>query len=241
MTLTIFSQWMQKNRSLSANSIYKYQLAIRTISREMLEQTIISKPLVDMNLLELDIAINHILHNDYFTQKNKTGNNMYSNALKQFRYCVSNLTEEDSALLLSAADAEYSTFTQTEKEFFLKARIGQGLYRQKLFEKYNGCCCVTGIDQPKLLIASHIKPWSVCNDIERLDIENGFLLSANIDKLFDSGLITFHNNGKMYISTLVGKENEERLHISNNSIANLQGSKKLYHYLEYHRDVLFVK
>ncbi len=76
----------------------------------------------------------------------------------------------------------------------MKSRVGQGDFRKSLIEKYDGKCVVTGIDLTKLLIASHIKPWRISDNKERLSSENGLLLSANLDKLFDSGLITFMND-----------------------------------------------
>ncbi len=129
----------------------------------------------------------------------------------------------------------------TEKVILTKLRIGQGAYRSGLIAKYNGKCVVTGINHPKLLIASHIKPWSVCESNERINIENGLLLSANMDKLFDCGLITFNNAGKLAISFFVGRKNEEKLHLSNDICVDLKASNQLLNYLEYHRDVLFVR
>ena len=66
-------------------------------------------------------------------------------------------------------------------------------------EKYSGSCIITGLDHPKLLVASHIKPWAVSTNAERLSVDNGLLLSATYDRLFDCGLITFKKTGK-YIS-----------------------------------------
>ena len=129
----------------------------------------------------------------------------------------------------------------TEKQVIIKARIGQGKYRDNLMKKYNHHCVVTGIDTPKLLVASHIKPWRVCDNEERIDTENGLLLSANMDRLFDSGLITFTIEGNMIISPYVGAANESRLHIFKGMKVDLQPSTKLLAYLEYHRDVLYVR
>ena len=67
--------------------------------------------------------------------------------------------------------------------------LTQMLQLKSLFEKYHGHCIITGIDHPKLLVASHIKPWAVCSNRERLSVENGLLLSATYDRLFDSGLL----------------------------------------------------
>lgn len=90
-----------------------------------------------------------------------------------------------------------STLEVTEKLQLSKARIGQGLFRSNL-EAIEPACRVTGVTNKALLIASHIKPWSKCdNNAERLDGHNGLLLSPHIDKLFDRGWITFTDAGNL--------------------------------------------
>lgn len=90
-----------------------------------------------------------------------------------------------------------STLDVTEKLQLTKARIGQGDFRKKL-EIIEPVCRVTGVTNKALLIASHIKPWSKCdNNAERLDGHNGLLLSPHIDKLFDRGWITFTDAGDL--------------------------------------------
>ena len=227
-----FSIWMSNNTKLSESSIYKYKLAIKTISSDMNENGVIHKRLSDMNQFELDIAINMIFQNSQFMKKNEKGKRMYSNSLKQYRCFIADMIDE-----IDVCDEVFNT----EKIAQTKLRVGQGVYRNGLIAKYSSRCIVTGISHPKLLIASHIKPWSVCEDNERVDIENGLLLSANMDKLFDCGLITFSNTGKLSISSFVGTENEKKLHISNDVFVDLKASKQLLSYLEYHRDVLYVR
>ena len=237
-----FSKWMSINSNLSDNSIYKYARAINTISNEMLEERIIGKSLLQMSRIEIDLAIIDILQNERFKKKNSIGNHMYSNALKQFRFFTLDLEEDvESEQEIVDEIVKQPSLTETEKQSIIKARRGQGKYRKNLLDKYNRKCIVTGISQNKLLIASHIKPWAVCNNEERVDVENGLLLCANMDRLFDSGLITFRDDGKMYISSFVGAENRERLNISKDIIVDLQASERLLDYLEYHRDVLYVK
>ena len=150
--------------------------------------------------------------------------------------------EDDYAERKMEEEIEASqTLNETEKQVIIKARIGQGRYRDNLMQKYNHQCIVTGIDTSKLLVASLIKPWRVCDNAERIDTENGLLLSANMDRLFDSGLITFSIEGQMIISSFVGEANQLRLHIFKGMKVDLQSSARLLAYLEYHRDVLFVK
>lgn len=64
-----------------------------------------------------------------------------------------------------------------------------------MFTLWSGRCSVTGCDIPAVLIASHAKPWAECSNAERLDEYNGLLLAAQIDRLFDGGLISFSDKG----------------------------------------------
>jgi putative restriction endonuclease len=75
-----------------------------------------------------------------------------------------------------------------EKERLIKTRVNQSLFRKIVLATYNNRCCITGIAQPELLIASHIVPWSK-NESIRLNPMNGLCLNALHDKAFDSGLI----------------------------------------------------
>ena len=241
MTLQDFSIWLMKNSLLADSSIDKYARAIKTISNEMQDRKVISKSIVSMNMFELDMAIENIFENDYFIKKNKTGDNMYSSALKRFRYYYLQTldSEEEHQEILSSINLSENSLT--ERDAIIKSRIGQGQYRKNILNKYNGRCIVTGIDIPKLLIASHIKPWSISANEERIDTDNGLLLSANMDRLFDSGLISFKNNGKIIISSMIGKANEKRLNVDKSIEADLKPTIKLLNYLEYHRDVIFIK
>lgn len=99
----------------------------------------------------------------------------------------------------------------TERERLQAARIGQGEFRDALMIYWGGACPVAGVDHAALLRASHIKPWSEATDAERLDPFNGLLLCAHVDALFDRHLLTFEDDGRIHISSLVSAENRERL------------------------------
>nr|WP_301338099.1 HNH endonuclease [Vibrio pectenicida] len=86
--------------------------------------------------------------------------------------------------------------SETEKEQLIIARKGQGRYRKNL-ERVEPFCRVTGLMDKSFLIASHCKPWRDCQNHERLDGNNGLLLSPHIDKLFDKGWISFTQNGDL--------------------------------------------
>ncbi len=84
----------------------------------------------------------------------------------------------------------------TEVERMVRQRVGQNKFRDAMMDYWGGACAVTGVAIPEVLRASHAKPWAECaTDAERLDVFNGFLLSANLDALFDRVLISFDEQG----------------------------------------------
>lgn len=146
--------------------------------------------------------------------------------------------EQDLSKLKEQLASEIEPEKRTEIETLIKARQGQGRFRQKLLELYPSCP-LTGLDIQPLLIASHIKPWSKCNDKERLDPSNGLMLAPNIDALFDSGLITFDPNGTIKISPKIDLENQKRLGIFPDMQLKIEPESEKY--FEYHRNHVFQK
>ena len=134
--------------------------------------------------------------------------------------------------------SETNSAKRTEIETLIKARQGQGSFRQKLLKLYPSCP-LTGLDIEPLLIASHIKPWSVCDDNERLCRFNGLMLAPNIDRLFDNGLITFDTDGTIKISPTIDSENQKRLGISRDMKLKIRLESEKY--FEYHRNHVFQK
>lgn len=120
-----------------------------------------------------------------------------------------------------------------------KARIGQGKYREKLLME---CpfCPITMINDERLLIASHIKPWAVSNDSEKIDSKNGFMLSPLYDRLFDRGFITFTDDRKVKISNWLSPQNIARIGIKQNQFFQmLPMDDKRKSYLKFHRESVF--
>lgn len=99
----------------------------------------------------------------------------------------------------------------TTKDTLIKARLGQGRFRADLMRIWGSQCAVTGCQVSEALRASHIKPWKTSTNKERLDPANGLLLVANLDALFDRGLISFENDGKMVVSRVLPKAERRRL------------------------------
>lgn len=94
-----------------------------------------------------------------------------------------------------SGDRSASGTAVTIREAIVKARVGQGQFRKDLLSRWSGKCCATGLDVERLLVASHIHPWSLSSNDERLDPDNGLLLSAAYDAAFDEGLITIDQHG----------------------------------------------
>jgi len=134
-------------------------------------------------------------------------------------------------------EIEFSNIESTEKEQLIKARKGQGKFRQNV-KTVEQRCRVTGVALKHLLIASHIKPWKVSNNIERLDGNNGLLLSPHIDKLFDQGWISFQDNGDLSFATA---EIANILKVWGVKLPLYVGffSESQKFYLKYHRNSVF--
>jgi putative restriction endonuclease len=123
----------------------------------------------------------------------------------------------------------------TEAERFVVQRVGQNLFRNALIDYWQGRCCVTGLDVPELLRASHVKPWAACDDDdERLDVFNGLLLAPHIDALFDGGWLSFSDEGRVLISEALPAEASARLGVTSGwTIHNLKPAHGRY--LAFHR------
>ena len=125
------------------------------------------------------------------------------------------------------------------KPFVRYGREGQDEYRRKLLEE---CpfCPITMINEESLLIASHIKPWAVSNSKERIDPNNGFILSPLYDKLFDRGYITFSVDKRVSISNWLSRQVKDRIGIKENQLFQfLPINDARASYLDYHRSTVF--
>lgn len=103
----------------------------------------------------------------------------------------------------------------TEAERLVVTRIGQDIFRKALLLFWNNSCAVTGVAEPRLLRASHIIPWAMCESAaDRLDATNGLLLAAHLDAAFDAGLISFADDGAILISPQLSDHDRAALGIT---------------------------
>jgi 5-methylcytosine-specific restriction protein A len=127
--------------------------------------------------------------------------------------------------------------TVTEREGLVTSRVGQGAYRKSILYRWEFKCAVTKYNKPEILIASHIVPWKNASNDERLDVDNGILLSPNYDALFDQHLISFENGGKIILSEKLFQSNYSDLGVTGKEqIKDLTDANKRY--LERHRELL---
>jgi hypothetical protein len=124
--------------------------------------------------------------------------------------CEAHVGIESARRLQSEAEEAFRQLRipdETEVMQMATRRIGQNVFRHMLLQYWNQRCPISGISDPRLLRASHIKPWGVCENHERLSPFNGILLSANLDAAFDAGLISFSNDGAVLRSDLISNAN----------------------------------
>lgn len=125
----------------------------------------------------------------------------------------------------------------TEIQQLVNARRGQGLYKANLMN-IEKLCRLTGVADSRFLIASHIKPWRVSSDQEKLDGNNGLLLAPHVDKLFDQGWISFDDQGNLLLSSTSIETvlNQWRLPTSIN-VGSFNPEQQTY--LQHHREYVF--
>jgi predicted restriction endonuclease len=177
-----------------------------------------------------------------FANKNRLTDETIGKANRLLKNRQNSIVEIEPNILEQIKKIENSTeLSNSEKTALVKIRLGQSNYRKKLIE-YWGKSSVTNLEIQELLIASHIKPFSECNENEKYDLYNGLLLTPNYDKLFDKFLISFDNYGKILISSSLKKSDLEKLGVSKYDKLNSEKiSKSHFEYLKYHNEQFNLK
>jgi hypothetical protein len=125
---------------------------------------------------------------------------------------------------------------ETEKKSLIQARRGQGLFRANV-QRIEKQCRITKVDRPEHLIAGHCKPWRDSNHSERLNGENGLLLTPTIDHLFDKGFISFEGDGRLIISPVAHRSTLIKMGIDVDREVNVGSfSEGQRRFLEYHQE-----
>jgi hypothetical protein len=130
---------------------------------------------------------------------------------------------------------------ETDREAIVRARRGQGLFKQRVM-RIETHCRITGVDNPSYLLASHCKPWRDSSNEERLNGENGLLLTPSIDHLFDRGFIGFEDSGNLIISPVAHKPSLQRMGLETKGATNVgaftDGQRQ---FLEFHRNAILLR
>ena len=144
-------------------------------------------------------------------QRSYPGEGFCSAAVTQLiNYCNYDVEEQEAWKLLESKSKankvtkDLRTLFQIDKEgkdveVSTRARLGQIYFRKMVLQNYDHKCCVTGLNVPQILRASHIVPWAE-NKKERMNPENGLCLSATYDAAFDKHLISFDDDYRMIVS-----------------------------------------
>jgi len=199
-------------------------IEIKNISRDLFKL---------LNVYHGPLNINQHVNEGYlFELSDEAGSNLLS--------LIENRNEIDIETKFEA-DIEKEKLGETTKKAIIESRIGQGQFRKELIQFWEGKCAVTGVLLTDILIASHIKPWKVSNNNERLDRYNGLLLSPTYDKLFDAGYISFNLDGKIIISQLLSETQLEQLHINKEDKLIKKLGSEFNNYLVYHKENILKK
>jgi putative restriction endonuclease len=149
------------------------------------------------------------------------------------------LIEEWESRLQRAIEMDDSR-PPTQRQALVQARRGQGKFKERV-RQLEHSCRITKVDNQTHLIASHCKPWRDSEDDERLDGENGLLLTPSMDHLFDRGFISFEDNGDLIVSPVADEKSLHRMGVPSTP-QNVGGfSQGQRHYLEYHRKSVFLE
>lgn len=155
------------------------------------------------------------------------------------------LTAEQSVAEYGPEITDAINYSAENKSALVQVRVGQSFFRQSVLSAYQGRCCITGLSDSRLLVASHIIPWSADNR-NRLNPRNGLCLSALHDKAFDQGLITLTDDFKIKTSRELNAL--ERSHFADDWLLGLEGRpielpekfQPLREFIDWHRRNVFL-
>jgi len=131
--------------------------------------------------------------------------------------------------------------SETIRQAIVQARRGQGLFKKRV-ASIETRCRLTGVDRIEHLRASHCKPWRDADNQERLDGENGLLMTPDADHLFDAGFLSFEDNGKVLVSPVAHLPSMQRMGLDPGAFGNVgRFSEGQCRYLAFHRERVFLE
>lgn len=212
---------------------------------------------IDIDIIELNqpVSVNNIKDKimDFYTDKyfpytkDGGGNQGYLYEISEplNSLLLSNdFTNEKENAGLSTNISEPKGGIKTKATIDTRSAVWQGYFKKKLQRLWSNTCSITGYPEIKhknksFLIAAHIKPYAKCSDKESFDEYNGLLLSPNMDKLFEHGMISIDNDGKIMLSSKLDITIINNMKLNEIKKINVHEKNKIY--LNYHRTNKFVK
>lgn len=142
-------------------------------------------------------------------------------------------------------ETDLNTNIETTRISHIKTRLNQNLFRKIILSNYNNTCCITGVRDPRLLIASHIIPWS-SDSTHRLNPRNGLCLNVLHDRAFDRGLITITPSYEIKVSkSFIAQEDSPMIqdYVKNFNDSKIKLPSKFLpakEFLEFHNETIFI-
>ncbi|MDY3116284.1 MAG: HNH endonuclease [Sutterella sp.] len=235
-----FREWLNTYNDIIAYTSGRYYGAIYGERINAIAKKLQLLPIYEYQDPESFLAVKAAIEADTeFKLFNRKGNRMYSAALNKYVAYLEFLASTDIVETDKDEIRNRDDLTVTEKEVMIRARVGQGGYRQRVLNEWDNRCAVTGFPIADLILASHIKPWRECTDHERLDAENGLALSPTLDRAFDQGYITFDGRqGRIIFSPVFAYFS--RLGLSEDMHLTRRPSATMRTYLEFHQEMIFL-
>ena len=232
-----FYHWMAQFDEVNARSRTNYISWLKFLSNNY----VIDEGISDESINEIISSESGLLTSRPIYKNEKDLVNFKSALRKYKKFVDSNYVRiiEDTILSETKSIRDDNSIDETEKEAIIRARIGQGLFRNRLLSYWAGCS-ITGCKLTNILIASHIKPWRNSSNAERIDLFNGLLLTPNYDKLFDLGFISFDDNGKIILSKEFPKSEQQILGIDNHTHL-ISVDERHFRYLKFHREIRLIQ
>jgi predicted restriction endonuclease len=165
--------------------------------------------------------------------------------IRQGLVAAQGVPDEATAAEDLPVDDEVLDYVGVSRPSVVHVRVKQAFFRKAVLASYEGRCCITGLSERRLLVASHIVPWAA-DSSNRLNPHNGLCLSSLHDKAFDTGLLTLSADHRIVISAAMQSLADDAFAVS--SLLNYAGQKiRLPHkftpdeaFLEHHRRQVFL-
>ena len=230
--LSDFYQYLSGVDGVSVHSRTNYLSWLRFLSKKYALHASMTSDDIEAILSAEEIARTS---RSIYTKKADIAN--FRSALRKYKSFLESdyrQLQEETVLAEEQKVKKCLAIPNTEKTAIIRARVGQGLFRERLISYWRGCS-ISNYKHYDILVASHIKPWRVSDNNQRIDVFNGLLLLPNYDKLFDRGYISFDANGRIVFSSYFPRS-DRMLFGMTDAIRLLKISDNHQAYLKYHRD-----